>query len=130
MRVTILGAGAIAYGNAALLCSSGHDVTLWSPSGKRTATLAAGAPLTATGAIVGSFHPRIAMSCADALSDAEAVVVAVPGYGHRAVLDAAAPFLRDDQVLAAGERVARGVLRHRRAHPRAVLQVVIRGRPG
>src|SRR5471032_820724 len=99
MQVAILGAGAIANGNAALLCRDGHDVTLWSPSGKRTATLAAGAPLVAAGAIEGRFHPRIAASCADALAGAEAVVVAVPGYGHRQVLDAAAPFLRGDQVV-------------------------------
>ena len=55
MKVAILGAGAIAYGNAALLCRDGHDVTLWSPSGKRTTTLAGGASLAASGAIVGSF---------------------------------------------------------------------------
>jgi opine dehydrogenase len=99
VRVAILGAGAIAYGNAALLCRDGHDVTLWSPSGRRTATLFAGAPLVATGVIEGRFHPRIAASCAAALSGAEAVVVAVPGYGHRHVLDAAAPFLRNEQVV-------------------------------
>lgn len=99
MQVAILGAGAVAYGKAALLCRDGHDVTLWSPSGKRTATLATGAPLVATGAVAGHFHPRIAASCADALSGAEAVVVAVPGYGHRHVLDAAAPFLRSEQVV-------------------------------
>ena len=99
MRVAILGAGAIAYGNAALLCRDGHDVTLWSPSGRRTATLAAGAPLVATGVIEGRFHPRIAASCADALSGAEAVVVAALAAGHRHVLDAAAPFLRSEQVV-------------------------------
>ena len=99
MKVAILGAGAIAYGNAALLCRDGHDVTLWSPSGRRTATLATGAPLVASGAVVGRFHPRIAASCADALAGAEAVVVAVPGYGHRHVLDAATPFLRSEQVV-------------------------------
>ena len=99
MQVAILGAGAIAFGNAALLCRDGHDVTLWSPSGRRTATLAAGAPLVATGAVAGRFRPRIAASCADALASAEAVVVAVPGYGHRHVLDAAAPFLHSEQVV-------------------------------
>lgn len=99
MHIAILGAGAIAYGNAALLCRDGHDVILWSPSGQRTATLAAGAPLVATGAIVGRFHPRIAVSCADALADAEAVVVAVPGYAHRPVLDAAAPHLQSEQTV-------------------------------
>ncbi len=99
MKVAILGAGAIAYGNAALLCRDGHEVTLWSPSGRRTTALAAGAPLVASGAVTGSFHPHIATSCADALSDVGAVVVAVPGYGHRRVLDAAAPFLRNEQVV-------------------------------
>ena len=99
MHVAILGAGAIAFGNAALLCRDGHAVALWSPSGRRTATLAAGAPLVATGAVTGEFHPRIATSCADALAGAEAVVIAVPGYGHRAVLDAAAPLLRPEQVV-------------------------------
>ena len=99
MQVAILGAGAVAYGNAALLCRDGHDVTLWSPSGQRTATLAAGGPLLASGAVVGQFHPRIAASCADALAGAEAVVVAVPGYAHRHVLEAAAPHLRNDQVV-------------------------------
>jgi opine dehydrogenase len=99
MQVAILGAGAIAYGNAALLCRDGHDVILWSPSGQRTAKLAAGAPLVATGAVVGRFHPRIAASCAAAMAGAEAVVVAVPGYGHRHVLDAAAPHLRSEQIV-------------------------------
>lgn len=99
MQVAILGAGAIAYGNAALLCRDGHDVILWSPSGQRTATLAAGAPLVATGAVTGRFHPRIAASCANALADAEAVVVAVPGYAHRRVLEAAAPHLRSEQTV-------------------------------
>lgn len=99
MQIGILGAGAIAYGNAALLCRDGHEVILWSPSGQRTATLATGAPLVATGAVVGRFHPRVASSCADALAGAGAVVVAVPGYGHRHVLDAAAPHLRSEQTV-------------------------------
>lgn len=99
MEVAILGAGAIAYGNAALLCRDGHQVRLWSPSGLRTAELAAGAPLVASGAVVGQFHPRIASNCADALADVKAVIVAVPGYGQRHVLDAAAPHLRSGQVV-------------------------------
>lgn len=99
MRVAILGAGAVAYGNAALLCREGHEVTIWSPSGRRTALLAAGAPLVATGSITGEFHPAIASSCAAALATAEAIVVAVPAYGYRQVLDAAAPHLRSEQVV-------------------------------
>jgi opine dehydrogenase len=99
MQVAVLGAGAIAYGNAALLCQNGHNVALWSPSGQRTSAIAAGAPLIATGAIEGRFSPRAAKSCADALADADAVVIALPGYGHRHVIEAAAPHLRSDQVV-------------------------------
>ncbi len=99
MRVAILGAGAIAYGNAALLCRDGHEVCLWSPSGRRTTSLEAGSPLVATGAVAGEFRPRVARSCEEALAVAEAAVVAVPGYAYRAVLDAAAPHLRSEQVV-------------------------------
>ena len=44
MRVAILGAGAIGFGGAAFLSERGHEPILWSPSGKRTVELAAGAP--------------------------------------------------------------------------------------
>ncbi|KAJ5178951.1 hypothetical protein N7492_002161 [Penicillium capsulatum] len=98
-KVTILGAGAIAYGTAAVLCRDGHDVMLWSPSGERTKGLAAGEPLSVTGAITAQFHPRVADSCAQAVTSAEIVVVAVPGYGHRNVLAAAALHLRNDQTV-------------------------------
>lgn len=99
MQVAILGAGAIAYGTAALLCRDGHDVALWSPSGQRTLALATGSALNASGAIDGRFHPRVASSSAQAIEGANAVVVAVPGYAHRAVIDAAAPHLRGDQAV-------------------------------
>jgi opine dehydrogenase len=99
MRIAILGAGAIAFGGAALLLRDGHDVNIWSPSGKRTELLATGAPLRASGKLIGEFYPRVAASCAQALADAETVLIAVPGYAYRTVLDAAAPHLRDDQVV-------------------------------
>jgi len=99
MRVAILGAGAIAYGGAAFLCQEGHDPILWSPSGKRTRALATGEPLVAKGAVEGSFHPRVARSCEEALSDAEAVLIALPANGHKLVMDAAAPYLRPDQTV-------------------------------
>ncbi|WP_158808529.1 NAD/NADP octopine/nopaline dehydrogenase family protein [Beijerinckia sp. L45] len=110
MQVAILGAGAVAYGNAALLCHNGHDVVLWSPSGRRTAALSAGAPLQATGAVEGLYEPRVAESCADALADAEAVVVAVPGYGYRQVIGAAAPHLRSEQVVVFSSHMSLGAL--------------------
>jgi opine dehydrogenase len=97
MRVSILGAGAIAYGAAAYLARAGHDPMLWSPSGTRTAGLAAGNQLIATNAIEGAFTPRIATSCADAVHSADVVMIAVPGYGQKAVLKAAGAHLGDGQ---------------------------------
>jgi len=99
MRVTILGAGAIGYATAAMLCRDGHDVVIWSPSGARTSELSKGTPLRASGAVEGAFHPSIADNCAAALDWGETVIIAVPGYAYRAVLDAAAPHFRSDQLI-------------------------------
>ena len=110
MRVSILGAGAIAYGAAAYLAQAGHDPMLWSPSGKRTAALAAGKPLVATNAIEGTFTPRIASSCADAIQNADAVMVALPGYGHKSVLEAAAAHLREGQPVIISSHTSFGAL--------------------
>ena len=96
-NVTILGAGAIAYGTAALLSRDGHNVTIWSPSGRRTREIAAGHPLVATKAINGSFKPKIACTCAEALARAEVIIIAVPGYAYYTVLGAAALHLRSEQ---------------------------------
>ena len=84
LRVSILGAGAVAYGAAAFLARAGHDPLLWSPSGTRTAALAAGKPLVATNAIEGTFAVRVAASCADAVADADVVMLALPGQRPQA----------------------------------------------
>jgi opine dehydrogenase len=96
-RVAVLGAGGIGCGAAALLIERGHEVVLWSPSGRGTAAFADGTPLTAEGKLTGAYHPVIAPDCATAVGGADAVMLAVPGYGHRAVIDAAAPHLRPEQ---------------------------------
>ena len=110
MRVSILGAGAIAYGAAAYLGRAGHDPMLWSPSGTRTAGLAAGKQLIATNAIEGTFTPRIATSCADAVDSADVVMIAVPGYGQKAVLKAASAHLRDGQPVIISSHTSFGAL--------------------
>ncbi|RUW81902.1 NAD/NADP octopine/nopaline dehydrogenase family protein [Mesorhizobium sp. M1E.F.Ca.ET.063.01.1.1] len=95
MRVSILGAGAIAYGLAAYLAGSGHSPMLWSPSGQRTKALAAGELLKATGDIETTVPVRIARDCKDAIVNADVVVIALPAYGHKVVMDAAVPHLVD-----------------------------------
>ncbi|HEU0230253.1 MAG TPA: NAD/NADP octopine/nopaline dehydrogenase family protein [Burkholderiaceae bacterium] len=110
MRVSILGAGAIAFGTAAYLARAGHDPMLWSPSGRRTRALAGGARLVARNAVEGEFSPRVAASCAEAVAQAEVVMLALPGYGHKAVLDAAAPHLRVGQPVIISSHLSFGAL--------------------
>lgn len=97
MRVSILGAGAVAFATAAYLAQAGHSPMLWSPSGKSTAAFKTGAPLVAQGAIEIQFAPRVADDYAEAVADADVVMLVLPGFGHKATLDAMAPHVRDGQ---------------------------------
>ena len=92
-KVGLAGAGSIAFGTAAVLHEAGHDPMLWSPSGAGTADLAGGAALTATGAVECSLTPRIADSARTLARDNDVLIIALPGYGHKAVLDALAPHI-------------------------------------
>ena len=110
MRVSILGAGSIAFGMAAYLAKEGHDPMLWSPSGKSTKALADGAELTANGAFEFSGRVRIARDCEEAVTSAEVIVVALPGYGHKAAFDAALPHLKPGQPVIISSHCSFGAL--------------------
>lgn len=110
MQVAILGAGGIGLGYAALLSAQGHAVTLWSPSGATARALQSGAALEATGAVNGSFRPRARSNCADAIDGATVVIIAVPGFGHRRVIDELAPHLRAGQIVVIGAHLSLSAL--------------------
>ena len=110
MRVSILGAGAIAYGLAVYLAEAGHDPMLWSPSGKRTEALAAGELLKATGAIETTVPVRIAKDCKEAIATADVVMIALPANGHKKVMDAAAPYLREGMPVIISSHTSFGAL--------------------
>ncbi|RGP36452.1 NAD/NADP octopine/nopaline dehydrogenase family protein [Pseudotabrizicola alkalilacus] len=110
LTVGIAGAGAVAFATAACLEDAGHRAILWSPSGKSTARLAAGEALTATGALEGAFHPGVAASAQDLVAASDVVLVALPGYGHKTVLDAIAPHLRDGQPVIISSHASFGAL--------------------
>lgn len=97
MRVAILGAGSIAYGTAGLLAHAGHTPVLWSPSRDLSACLGKDKPLTISGALEGSFDVEVAAAIGDAVTGADAVLLALPVNGHRLAMDAALPHLRDGQ---------------------------------
>ncbi|WP_417718858.1 NAD/NADP octopine/nopaline dehydrogenase family protein [Salipiger sp.] len=113
-RVGIAGAGSIAFGTAALLHTRGHDPMLWSPSGASTEALK-GAPLVATGAIEASFAPRVASSAAELARDNDVLVIAVPGYGHKAVFDALIPHIREGHKIIVSSHASFGALYLRQA---------------
>ncbi|WP_282061283.1 NAD/NADP octopine/nopaline dehydrogenase family protein [Roseobacter litoralis] len=96
VRIGIAGAGSVAFGTAALLHEQGHDPMLWSPSGAGTEALKT-APLQASGAIEVTFEPRIAGSAEELARENDILLLALPAYGHKAVMDALAPHIRDGQ---------------------------------
>ena len=110
MRIAILGSGSIAFGMAAFLARAGHEPVLWSPSGTRTERLAAGAPLVATGAVDFEGRVAVAKDCAEAVSGADAVVIALPTNGHRLAFDQALPHLRPGQPVIVSSHSSFGAL--------------------
>ena len=109
-RVGIVGAGAIAYGAAALLEHNGHTAWLWSPSGVRTQALAEGAALRAQGALNGVFHPRVANNAKAAVAAADVILLALPANGHKTVMEAIAPHLRAEQTVLISSHASFGAL--------------------
>ncbi len=110
LKVGIAGAGSVAFGNAAFLEQAGHRVMLWSPSGKRTTEISAGKPLVASGAVEGCFHPIVANNAEELAAWADVILLALPAYGHKAVMDALAPHLRPDQTVLISSHASFGAL--------------------
>src|SRR5215475_6026573 len=92
MNVAILGAGAIALGSAALVEAGGHRAAVWSPSGRGTAALARDGVLAYSGVMTGTAQTAVIADLAQ-IAGYEAVLIAVPVNGHRAVMERLAPHL-------------------------------------
>lgn len=110
VAVGIVGAGAIAFGGAAFLANGGHRPILWSPSGEGTKRLATGEKLVAKGAIEGTFQPGVASSAKDLAERADILMIALPAYGHKSVMDAVAPHIRSDQTVLISSHASFGAL--------------------
>jgi opine dehydrogenase len=110
MRVGIVGAGSIAFGVSAFLEQQRHHSALWSPSGERTKALAKGEALVASGAVEGVFHPAVATSAQALVERSDAIVIALPAYGHKVALDAIAPFVSDHQTVIISSHASFGAL--------------------
>lgn len=92
MKVGIAGAGSIAMGYAALLSLNGHQPLIWSRSGNATASLSSGNPVKVLGAVEAEPEIHICPN-PEELAEADVIVIALPAYGHRFVLDTLIPHL-------------------------------------
>ncbi|MEI7087571.1 NAD/NADP octopine/nopaline dehydrogenase family protein [Pectobacterium versatile] len=98
MKVAILGAGNIGFASAAWLAAAGHSPILWSSNPESLAPLQAKqCRLFFTGIIQGECQPDIETDIAVTVNHAEVVLICVPGYGHRSVMDALIPHIKNGQ---------------------------------
>ena len=98
MKIAVAGTGGIGYASAAWLARAGHDVRIWSPGGHGADGLR-GAPLEAVGVLECSVRVAVAETPAQAVAGTQAVLIAVPVNGHRAVMDALLPALSDGKTV-------------------------------
>ena len=97
-RVGIAGTGAIALASAAWLRQMDHAVTLWSPGGQGAEALRT-QPLEASGVLPCSVTVDVASDPAQLCQASDVLLLALPVNGHRRVMDALLPFLRDGQTV-------------------------------
>jgi len=105
MKISLVGAGSIAFATAALLSQRGHQPMLWSPSGKRGADM-----LVATGALTGSFAVKMAETVQELASWGEIIIFALPANGHKMTMDAIAPHLSEGQKIIISSHASFGAL--------------------
>lgn len=110
MKVSVIGTGGVGLSYVAYLANRGHEVTLWSPSGKGTEFVSRGEQVIATGAFVGETLPRIAASAKEATLDANVIVLALRANGHRLVLDQIAPHLKSGHTVLISSQYSLGAL--------------------
>lgn len=125
MKIAILGAGGIALGMAALLSERNFDVTIWAPSIEGAAPLLAGQMLVAQGAIEGEFRVPTTRDMATAIEDAAAIIIAVPGTGHKQVIDQLVGSLRSGQLVAISSHMSLSALYLSRELHRRELDVAV-----
>jgi opine dehydrogenase len=106
-RLSILGAGAIGIGTAALAASRGHDVTLCS----RNKDLAFdGNCVEVTGALAGRYPVRVVTEVAQAVRDTDLVLVAAPANAHRLFFEGIAANVRESQTVLISGMLSFGAL--------------------
>ena len=95
---------------AALLASKHMDVCIWGPTASGIEALLEGKPILCDGVLAGAFRVSANLDIAATVKDAGAIIVAVPGNGHRVVMDLLAPHVREGQVVAISSHMSLSAL--------------------
>jgi opine dehydrogenase len=110
VKVAILGAGAVGLGTAALLSSKNLDVCLWAPTPNGIQPQLDNKPIIATGALQGEFRASATIDISTAVRDADIIIVAIPGNGHKTVIDLIVPHVQRDQHIAISSHMSLSAL--------------------
>ena len=110
LKVGLAGAGSVAFGTAALLYQNNHCAMLWSPSGASTKTLASGKALVASNALVGEYPVKIAVSAEQLAAHNEVLMIVLPGYGHKRVIDELVPHVLPTHTIIISSHTSLGAL--------------------
>ena len=125
MKIAILGAGGVGLGMAALLSEKHLDVAIWAPSTEGSQPLLDGKPLVADGAIAGKFAVAATTDIAAAINEAAIIIIAVPGTGHKQVIDQLVAHLRPGQIVAISSHMSLSALYLSREIERRGIEVPI-----
>ncbi len=109
MKIGIVGAGAIGLGTAALLASRGHTPIIWSPRGSRVDPASNRMQVKTTGALTADVDVETTSS-PSGLATTDVVLFCVLGNGHKAVMEAITPHLRQDQTVVILSQCSLGAL--------------------
>ncbi|MDQ0034015.1 opine dehydrogenase [Variovorax boronicumulans] len=123
-RVGIAGTGAIALASAAWLRQAGHGVTLWSPGGRGAEALRT-QPLEAGGVQPCTVTVEVADDAAQLCHASDVLLLALPVNGHKQVMDALLPSLRDGQTVIVSSMASLSSLYLHEAARRAGKQVTV-----
>lgn len=95
---------------AALIASKNMDVCVWGPTSNGIEPLLEGKGISSEGVLAGEFRVSASLDIAAAVKDAGVIIVAVPGNGHKSVMDLLAPHIRQDQVVAISSHMSLSAL--------------------
>lgn len=98
MKFTVIGAGNTGHAVTAYLMDKGVETTLYTRDPEKARIIAAEG-LTAYGSLAGTWHPGVSCDLAEAVRDADYILVMTLANAHRAVAEALRPILSEGQTV-------------------------------